>query len=193
MRTTPETMAFLRGQAQSDSHAWGGLCLKLQRTARGIDAMFPTAISAQHGTPSANRFKLSEAKRGMVGYFVGQNPAGHITAVAGRDKNTGELLHWTNDAPSLGQVSMVRHSFFKQFWGDEFQFAADWLNGQVLDLPGEPKPPLAGGGPSIVAAIQRLRVAVVHHRKKGHTALVKALERDIAHLENILQKFGGKQ
>lgn len=197
MKTTPETMAFLRGQAQSRSSAWGGLCLKLQRTARGLPALFPSALASAQGTPSSHRVhSLPNVQRGMVAYFDDPNDSnafGHITAVAGRSHTTGELLHWTNDAAGHGRVSLVRHSFFEQFWGDSFQFASDWLNGHKLDLGGEHKPPLAGGGETIQAAIDRLRTALVYHRKKDHTRLVKALERDVAHLEMIMKKFGGKR
>lgn len=194
MRDTAETMAFLRGQAKSGSTSWGNLCLKLQRMARGLPAVYPSALAAQEATPKDKRIReLSKIKRGMVCYFDDpndSNPYGHITAVAGVDKQTGELLHWTNDAKGYGTVALVRHSFFQTYWGDSFQFASTWLNGYDLDLP-KPKPPLAGGARNIHAAIKDLEKAAAVHRRKGHGRLVRALERDIARLKEILQRFGG--
>ena len=195
-RSTPETMSYLRGQASSGSTAWQGLCLRLQRTARGLPGVYPSAIAAAEATPRDRRVILqSKVVRGMVAYWDDpndSNPYGHITAVAGRDPNTGELLHWTNDAAGPGRVSLVRHSFFPQYWGDSFLFATDWLNGYDLDMP-EKKPalPLAHGAPRIQDAIKRLEKAAAAHREKGHTRLVKALERDITHLHKILSRFGG--
>jgi len=159
--------------------------------------MFPSAFSAMQATPGDHRFSsLPNVRRGMVAYWDDpndSNPFGHITAVAGRAKD-GELLHWTNDAVALGRVSLVRHSFFKQFWGDSFVFASDWLNGQELDLPDLKRKPAhmgIGGAPLIQEAVERLEKAAAYHRKKHHPRLVKALERDIAHLKRVLTRFGG--
>lgn len=195
-KTTEETMAFLKGQATSGSTAWQAKCLQLQRTARGLPAVYPSALAAAEATPKDRRVTAQSAVvRGMVAFWDDpndSNPYGHITAVAGRDPKTGELLHWTNDAAGPGRVSLVRHSFFPQYWGDSFLFASDWLNGYDLDLPEKkkPQPPLSHGAQRIEAAIAILQKAAAAHRAKGHTRLVKALDRDIAHLNRILTKFG---
>lgn len=195
MNNTTESMTYLRGQASSGSIAWQGLCLKLQRVARGLPAVYPSALSAQQATPQDNRYaSLPNIRRGMICYFDDpndSNPYGHITGVAGR-ANDGELLHWSNDAAGPGRVSLVRHSFFERYWGDSFQFASDWLNGYELDLPDKktkPAPPLESTGDRIRHAIDDLQKARAYHQKKSHTKLAKALERDIAHLREVLKEF----
>src|SRR6478609_10976620 len=121
MKTTNEAMTYLRGQHTSGSTRWGGKCLQLQRTARGLGAVYPSAISAAHATPKEFRvYDPDKVKRGMVAYWDDpndSNPYGHITGVAGRDDDN-ELLHWTNDAAGYGRVSLVHHSFFPNYWGD---------------------------------------------------------------------------
>lgn len=198
MRNTKDTMSYLRHQASSGTTAWEGKCLVLTRSARGIPPVYPSALAAQEATPFLHRVhNLPAVRRGMVAYWDDpndSNPFGHITTVAGRNK-AGELLHWTNDASGPGRVSLVRHSFFKQYWGDDFQFASDWLNGFELDLP-EAKPkvkpkPLEHGAPQIQAAITRLETAMATHRRRNHPRLVKALERDVRHLNKVLLTFGG--
>jgi hypothetical protein len=196
MRDTDETLSYLRSQHTSGSTAWRALCLKLQRVARGLPAAYPSALSAQHATPREHRvYDLGDVKQGMVAYFDDpddSNPYGHITCVAGRTKD-GELLHWTNDAAGPGRVSLVRHSFFARYWGDQFQFAATWLNGYALDLPQKRKPPLEGKGGTLNKAIDLLDKAIAHHKQQDHTRLVKALRRDRQELVETLRKFGGKR
>lgn len=194
MKTTDEAMAYLRGQHTSGSHAWGGMCLALQRTARDIAPMYPSAISAAHATPEEFRvYKLENVKRGMIAYWDDpndSNPFGHITGVAGRDDD--ELLHWTNDAAGYGTVSLVHHSFFPNYWGDKFLFAATWLNGQELDM-GTPKPPKpVKVGDNLRDAIKSLDKAIAYHLERDHPTLVKALKRDRAELQETLKKYGGK-
>lgn len=197
MRDTKDTMAFLRKQRTTNSTSWKGLCLALQRTARGLQPVYPSALSAQNATPSQHRYyDLKDVRRGMVAFFddpSDSNPYGHITGVAGRAED-GELLHWTNDASGPGRVSLVRHSFFEKYWGDEFQFAADWLNGYELDMPERPvKPPKPSfGGDSLREAIKIINMAIVFHKSRNHPTIVKALERDRAELQQTLKKFGGK-
>lgn len=197
-KSTKETLDFLRHENQRGATNWGALCLKLQRTARGIPAMFPTALAAANGTPRDHRFyELDQVTRGMVAYFDDprdSNPYGHITCVAGRDED-GELLHWTNDASGRGRVSLVRHSFFRQYWGDQFSFAADWLNGQDLPLPQKkvkpaPKPSL---GVNLQNAIESIDKAIAYHKRENHPVLVKALQRDRRELVETRNKYGAKR
>jgi len=192
MRTTDETMAFFRGEAASGTTKWRGLCLMLQRIARDIGPMFPSAISSAHATPEEFRvYDLGDVKRGMVAYFDDpndSNPYGHIVGVAGRNKD-GELLTWTNDAAGPGKVSLVRASFFPNYWGDHFLFAATWLNGVPLDMKQPVKQPKLGV--RIKHAIADLDKAIAYHKQHDHPVLVKALKRDRAVLQETLKKYGG--
>lgn len=189
-RNTPDTMAWYRKEAASERNAWQGLCLKLCRTARNIDAVYPTAVSAAAATPRVNRvYDLDSVGRGMVAYFDDpndDNPYGHIVTVSGRD-DRGNLLTWTNDVKGPGYVSLVNANVFPKAWGDRFLFAATWLNGVELDMGIKPKPvkPLAGGGAAVLDAIEqiekgldRVNDAIKYHTRKENTRLVNALKRD---------------
>lgn len=186
-------MAYLRGQAQTGSTRWRGLCLALQRTARGIGPMFPSAISAAHATPQEFRvYDRSKVKRGMVAYFDDpndSNPYGHIVGVSGWTKNE-YLLDWTNDASGPGRVSLVRDTFFPNYWGDKFLFAATWLNGAELDMGKPVKPQEPHLGKRLEHAIEDLNKAIAYHKMHDHPALVKALRRDRALLQATLKKYG---
>lgn len=192
-----------------------GMCLKVCRTARNIGSMFPSALAAQQATPEDMRVhKVSNVQRGMIAFFDDpndSNPYGHIVTVVGRDKDRdpdtlGSLWTRTNSVKS-GRVVTVRGDYFQRYWGDEFQFAATWLNGIELDLPErkvpKPKPPLAGKGERVRAAIGRLehgvdalQVSINYHKRQGNDRLVRALQRDLTrmkrarqHLSEVLTKF----
>jgi len=187
-RSTLETNTWLRAQDRSNTSAWRGLCLKLCRSARNIGSMYPSAVSAQHATPAKYRVHdLKDVKRGMVAYFDDpndSNPYGHIVTVQGRNK-AGQLMCWTNDVAGPGMVSLTPMSFFPAHWGDEFQFAATWLNGVVLDMP-DRKPPKPKEV-NIRKAVDRLDQAIKDN--KGNTRLVNALKRDRARIRETLKRF----
>jgi hypothetical protein len=196
MRNVDEALKYY----QDHRNAWpfdpDGQCLKICRTARDIDAMFPTALSAQHGTPEQYRvYSLNDVKRGMVMYFDDpndSNPFGHIVTCLGRDKEKF-LLTWTNDAaPNV--LRIVYASFFPRMWGDQFQFAATWLNGVELDTgrvttaatDPEPKKRKLRNIEHAISDIQR---AIAHQKRQGHDRLVAALQRDSNALLETLKEF----
>src|SRR5690349_4041738 len=99
-RSTKEAAAFLR-EAHNGPLVWDGLCLKLQRMARGLPAVYPSAIAAQLATPISERvYRQEDLRRGMVAFSDDPRDSsifGHIYFIAGRDKNN-RILTWTNDA-----------------------------------------------------------------------------------------------
>lgn len=123
-----------------------GMCLAVCRTARDIGAYYPSATAAQDATPYKYRVhRVRDLRRGMVLYFDEPNDSnrfGHIVTMIGRVKgfnwdDMNDVLVETNDVKS-GELVVVRGTYFKQYWGDDFQFGATYLNGMVLDIP-EPK------------------------------------------------------
>lgn len=195
-RTTHDALAWYDLHQTASSIGWDpdGKCLQVCRTARRIGPMYPSAVSAQHATPNDKRvYKLNNIRRGMVMYFDDpndDNPFGHIVTVVGRPETVtslADIVVWTNSVKANSLVK-VRANYFQRFWGDEFQFAATWLNGQDLRLP--LAAPLAGGrGPRLRHAIQDLKDMIVAQKAAGHPRLVNALERDLAELQQTLNSF----
>lgn len=193
-RDTRETMEWLRGQHASGTRAWGSKCLQLQRTARNLPAVYPSALAAAHATPEADRvYDVNQLRRGMVVYFDDPhdgNPYAHVTSVAGRTRRDRSIiLEWTNDAKNYGAVDLVRHTFFPAYWGDKFMFGATSLNGFDLILPDRTPGPLAQGDRNFDRAIDALEDAIADHSKKRHDALVRALKRELADMREIRKRF----
>lgn len=126
-----------------------GMCLKLCRTSRGIEAKYRTAKEAQDATPKEHRFtKVRDLRRGMKLFFDDpndSNTAGHIVTMVGRLKGhpvdqLDGILVATNSVVS-GKIVVVRASYFGQYWGDSFQFGTDYLNGVEFDYFSKPVPP----------------------------------------------------
>lgn len=173
-----------------------GMCLKVCRTARDIDPMFPSALAAQIATPKEFRvYDPADIRRGMVAYFDDpndSNPFGHIVTVHGRDEEK-HILEWTNSVVP-NKLTVVFHSYFPRNWGDTFQFAATWLNGVELEF-GEKT--TASTAPTarerrlrnLEHAVDDLMAAVAHAKKKGRTRLVEALQRDISRLRKHMKEF----
>lgn len=130
-----------------------GRCLEICRTARNIDAMWPSAVSAQEATPAEFRIhKIREIKPGHVLYYDDprdSNPYGHIVTCVGLDKKAdpdslASKLVRSNSVKS-GLITVVRGDYFNPHWGDPFIFASNYLNGEELVMPSKPKPPPALG------------------------------------------------
>lgn len=145
MRDWRETLDWYRSHqtAQDLGFHPDGMCLKICRTARGLPAVYPSAVVSQNATPQAHRVhKVADLRRGMVGYFDDPNDSnqfGHIATMIGRVKGADrDSLHdtlWETNSVISGQVVVVRGDYFAQHWGDRFVFGATWLNGSVLDVP----------------------------------------------------------
>lgn len=211
-RNTADALAYYQRNHDHWPFDPDGMCLAICRTARNIAARYPTALSASLNTPESFRVhRIRDIKRGMVAYFDDpndSNPFGHIVTVVGRPRGAdqdalGDLLVWTNSVVS-NQIVMVRADFFAKNWGDSFQFAATWLNGEpfydmqpkeerpVPEKIPEKQPTL----PRIDAAIESLQKgihemqgAILFHEKQGHDRFVKALKRDVAQSRKIVREL----
>ena len=208
MRDTDATVAWYRTHETASQLGYDpdGMCLKICREARGIAAKYPSALSAQVATPAKYRIhRVEDIRRGRVVYFDDpndSNPFGHIVTVVGRGPETNpsslsSLLVRTNSVKA-NEVVVVTGDYFQRHWGDEFQFAATWLNGlELIDFHREPAPepepepeaPLSPKAPNLRAAIKELQEAVEYHRAKGNARLVRALRRDIEAIRQTIRDF----
>lgn len=118
-----------------------GMCQKVCRTARAIGSRFASAKQGQDATPKKYRvYKIRDLRAGMVLYFDDPNDSnkfGHIVTMIGRVRGADwdsldSVLVETNSVKA-GELVVVKGSYFKQHWGDDFQFGATWLNGFPLD------------------------------------------------------------
>lgn len=193
-KSTNEAAAFLKNEHDTGSLEWRKMCLSLQRQARGLPAVYPSAISAALATPEGERvYSIDDLRRGMVGYCDDpndSNPFGHIFFIAGRDKS-GRILTWTNDALRVGGVDIVPLSFYKTKWGDTWQFGATWLNG--YDFSEFDKPPVETRGrlgDNYRSAMEDVARLERKHRRKGHTILADKLAKDLKVMQRRLEKHG---
>lgn len=195
--STEEAAAFLRA-ANAGPAKWLALCLQLQRMARGLPAVYPSALAAALATPEEDRvYSVADLRRGMVAYSDDPNdgnPYGHVYFIVGRN-DAGNVLVWSNDARRPGGVDIVDLSFFERYWGDHFQFGATSLNGydfgEFEEKP-KPKPGRAKLGDNFEHAMDDLRKAIKHHKEKGHDRLVAVLRRDLERMKRQLARFDGK-
>lgn len=194
MRDVAATLEWYRTHRTRDQIGFDpdGMCLKICRTARGLDTVYPSALAAQEATPTEHRVKdVSKIRNGMVVYFDDprdSNPFGHIVTVEGRaaGENPHSLssLFLATNSVVADRIVTVRGDYFQKHWGDEFQFAASWLNGVPLTMPvPRPQPPKAT---RLRAAIKDLEAALEYHRSRGNTRLVRALRRDISEIKQTI-------
>lgn len=200
--TSNQAMAFLRHEHDTGSTAWKSKCLALQRTARGLPPVYPSALSAMHATPKNERVPhITDLRRGMVAYSDDPhdgNPYGHIYGIAGWRKNKPRvpenLMTWSNDviAGKPGAVGFVPITFYDRHWGDNFQFGATWLNGYNfadLDKAPVPAPGRETIGSNLNHAIEDIRKAIRYHRRIGDKATVAALVVDLRELQETRRRF----
>lgn len=191
---TAATMSFIRYQITSEANRWTRMCLSLQRQARALPAVYPTAISAMAATPKEERIPFDQAKRGMIGFSYDPRipgTAGHIFSIHGKSAK-GVMLTGTNDARSPGRVSIVDLGFYEREWGQKLQFAATWLNGYDFSDFNAPPVPVKEGtlGERYVDAMERIERIEHDKRKKGYDKLADALARDIARMKRKLERWG---
>ncbi len=197
-RSGEEAADFLFGQVKNKNDDWLRKCLMVQRIARGLPAVFPTALSASNATPKSERvYDKADLRRGMVVFSY--NPsipgtAGHIAFVNGRDRN-GTIITCTNDAYTRGVMDYVPLDFYEKVWGHTFQFGATWLNGyDFKDFNEKPKPVWQGGlGEQYTEALKLLLDVLQRKRDKfgPNAPIVKALERDVERMRRKIAKFNG--
>lgn len=187
-RNSDEAAQFLLSEHKQGDTGWYRECLILQRTARGIPAVFPSAYAAAVGTPESERVYLEDHfRRGMVGFSKGTDSAGHIFYIAGRDHN-GTVMAWTNDKRH-GMVDLVPMSFFEDVWHHKILFAATYLNGyDFRDFNKPPKPVHATLGKNFDAGIQSLEKALEYHKRHNHDSLVALLTKDIKRMKKQLER-----
>lgn len=190
LKNTEEAALFLK-EAHEGPLVWERFCLKLQRMARGLPIVYPSALTAQLATPESERvYKIEDLRRGMIAYSDDpndNNPSGHVYFIAGRNK-LGQVLTWTNDAIRTGGVDIVPIDFYRKNWGDKFQFGATWLNG--YDFSEFDKPPVETRGrlgDNYAAAIEDLEKIERHHRSRGHIILADKLKKDLERMKRRLK------
>lgn len=194
-RNTKETAEFIRNERANPSKSWKGRCLELQRTARGLPAVHPSALSAALATPEEDRvYKIEDLRRGMVAYSDDpndSNPYGHTYFIAGRSVDN-TIWTWSNDVDDVHNIGLVPLSFYDYSWGDKFMFGAISLNG--YDLLGTNGLPVAKPGHDFLGknyeeAIKAVKKAISYHKTTGNARLVAALRRDLAKLILTKEKF----
>lgn len=190
-KNTEEAAAFLRA-AKDGPLKWKQMCLSLQRQARGLPVVYPSALSAALATPLTERVTRQEdLKRGMVAYSDDandSNPFAHIYFIAGRDEK-GRILTWTNDLVRVGGVDVVPIEAYKDQWGDKFLFGATWLNG--FNFSEFDKPPVGTRGSlgdNYLHAIDDVERVISFHKKRGHNVVVRRLERDLEVMKKRLKQ-----
>lgn len=195
-RNTPESIAWLRHERVT-GHRYPGQCLILQRSARGIPPLAPTAFSASLMVPAKERtHRIRNYRQGMVGFSKGSNPAGHIFDILGRRKgfdpdDPDGVITESNDVITgeLGRIGIVPLSFYHVHWGHNLQFAATWLNGyDFADFNKKPKPVHPTLGKNYEHAIADVKKALAAHRGEDKK-LDAALERDIERMQRKLKRF----
>lgn len=182
-KNTESAALFLR-DAHDGPLKWEGLCLKLQRSARGLPPVYPSALSAALATPKSERVtNVRDLRRGMIAYSDDPNdtnPFAHAYFIAGRN-NESRVFTWTNDAIRSGGVDVVPLDWYAKNWGDRFLFGATWLNG--YDFSEFDKPPVETRGrlgDNYRHAIEDVERVIKYHKDAGHVILVRKLEKDLA-------------
>lgn len=190
-RSTARTAQWLHDQRVAD-HRFYRICLILQREARGIPSLYPTAYAASQGTPRDERVQhIARLRRGMVGFTKGSAPEGHIMFILGRRKGFADddpdgVLTESNDvvAGHQGRIGIVPLSFYRAQWGHHFQFGATYLNGyDFRDFNTAPKPRHPTLGANYLHAIQDMKKVVAAHAGDKDQTLEDSLRRALAHME----------
>ncbi len=195
-RSGEEAAEYLLNEVESERADWYRKCLMVQRIARGLPAVFPTALSASNATPKSERvYDPADFRRGMVLFSYNPNipgTAGHISFINGRDSR-GRIITCTNDAYQPGVMDYVPMEFYKDSWGQTIQFAATWLNGyDFKDFNAKPKPVWGGGLGDQYREALTLLLEVLQRKKDkfGPDApIVKALERDVERMRRKIARF----
>lgn len=194
---TSEAAAYLTLQRKNGSN-WFRECLILQRTARDIPPLAPSAFTASQLTPASERVHhLADLRRGMVGFSKGSSPAGHVFFILGRRpgfdlENPDGILTESNDVVSgrTGAVGIVPLSFYRVHWGHTFQFGATWLNGyDFADFNAKPKPVHPSLGANYEEAIHLVEKAVKAHATDKDQHLHDLLVRDLARMKARAKRF----
>lgn len=184
--TWQEDLAWYRNHQSTSQIGFNpdGMCLKVCRTSRAIGPKYLTAKQAQDATPKEHRItRVRNLRRGMKLFFDDphdSNTAGHIVTMIGRVKgfdwdSLDDVLVETNSVVS-GQLVVVRASYFKQHWGDSFQFGTDFLNGVEFDYAGKKQPPKRDTS----ARVERFRDSAPEWDVKILDRAVEAGRRDLA-------------
>lgn len=197
-RTAEQAAEFLKAQHARPSQSWRALCLSLQRQARGLPGVYPSALAAAVATPKSERvLKVGDLRRGMVAYSDDphdSNDFGHIYFIAGWDgprDDPANLLTWSNDVKRSGGVDLVPITFYRANWGDGFQFGATWLNGfnfAEYDASPKPDPERAQLGDNYRHAINDIRKVLRYHEGKGHVVLANRLRRDLQRMVKLYNR-----
>jgi hypothetical protein len=139
VRDTQATLAYARSHDSTATLGFNpdGMCQKVTRIYREIGPGAPSALASALMTPEEFRvYDVSKIRQGMIGYSddpLDSNPFGHVYTWMGRrpgfDLDDPASLVARSNSVKSGLVVPVAGDFFLDTWGDEFQFAAVWMNG----------------------------------------------------------------
>ena len=122
-RTVAEVMAFSRGQIVHPTRSWRGMCQSHCRSAYGVPAWAPSAISAWNKIPRQHKHvggSPSQAPRGALLYYSG-GQFGHVAIAAGI-KTHDKCL--SNDYVRQGKIDYAPRTFPR--WGLKYLGWSAW-------------------------------------------------------------------
>ena len=202
-RTTPQTREWFRAnQVWPGSIGFDpdGMCQKIARTARNIGPGYASALAQQVATPRELRvYDVEKAQLGMVGFFDDphdSNPFGHIATLVARvkgvDRGSLESCLFRTNAVVQNHIVLVRGTYFKEHWGDDFQFFGKTINGVELDLPEQktaPAPPTlpARGIRRLEHMLDVYDEMIAAH--EGEARIVHALRRDKREIRETIKSL----
>lgn len=118
-RTSLETGTFLKGQHDKGVDTWGHLCLGLQRSARGLDAKYDSALDCWNGQAhhqhKITTHNLVNVPYGAAIFYRDSGPYGHVVFFAGTHSKYGPVC-WSSDALGYGKVWLVSVHWFEAHW-----------------------------------------------------------------------------
>lgn len=134
-RDVQDVIDFAKKEMRTPSKSWKGLCQSFCRSAYGVPAWAPSAISAWGKIPRNQKHaggKPENAPRGALLYYAG-GKYGHVAIAAGvKTKNTC----FSNDYVETGKIDRAPRSFSR--WGLKYLGWSNWTPYGELKVDRQP-------------------------------------------------------